>query len=87
MARQRAQARDDADLEREEGHELRQGHDAGGRPAGIEQGLQRGRTRIARMEHQQLRMHERGREARAQRFAVRIGDRIRGAGRVLDAQR
>ena len=57
-----AKARDDTDLEGQEGDELRQRHDIRGRPAGIEQRLQRGRARIARMEDQHMRMLEGGGE-------------------------
>src|SRR5438874_795032 len=50
--RQGSQPGDDADLEGEKSDDLRQRHDAGGRPASIQQGLQRGRSGIARVEHQ-----------------------------------
>lgn len=60
MGGQHAQAGHHTDLETQEGDQLRQAHDLGAGPAGIEQCLQIGRLRIARMQHQQVRMLERG---------------------------
>src|SRR6185503_13757020 len=51
---QGAQTGDHPDLERQEGGDLRQGHDVGGRPARIQQGLERLGRGVARVEHQQV---------------------------------
>ena len=53
-------------LERQEGDDLRQRHDVGGGPAGIQQRLQPRRRGVARMEDQEVRVIEGGGQARPQ---------------------
>src|SRR5581483_10381123 len=55
---ERAQAGNGANLEGQERNELRQRDDIVGRPAGIEERLQRGGTGVTRPEHQEMRMLE-----------------------------
>src|SRR5580704_2239404 len=68
-AGQDAQTCDHADLERQKGGNLRQRDDFGGRPAGIQQGLQRRRRGVTRVEHQQVHVIERRGQARTERMA------------------
>ena len=64
-AGEHAQAGDHADLEGEEGDELRQRHDAGGRPAGIEQRPAAPPALASRgWKTSMMRMRQRGRQAR-----------------------
>src|SRR5471032_2818051 len=87
LGRQYPKAGDDTDLESEEGDELGERHHVGGRPAGIEQRLQRRRRGIARMEHQHVRVLERRHEATAQRQRDIGRDLVDQSRRVLDAER
>src|SRR5271170_8422504 len=57
-AGQGAQSGDHPELERQEGGDLRQRDDIGGRPAGIQQGLQRRRRGVTRVEYQQVHVIE-----------------------------
>ena len=77
----------DPDLERQEGGDLRQRHDVGGRPAGIQQRLQRRRRGVARVEHQQVHVLERGGQTPPQHAADFRRDTIGRSGGVLAAQR
>src|SRR4051812_4676087 len=86
-ARKSPQARDDAYLEGQKRHQLRQGHDIRRRPAGIEQLLQGGRARIPRMEDEQMRMLERRGEPLSEALPVVRGDLVDGPLLVLDRER
>jgi hypothetical protein len=50
-----AQPLDHANLERKEGDDLRERDDAGGRQAGLEEGVERLWTGVARMKHEPVR--------------------------------
>src|SRR3954471_16158297 len=82
-----AQSGDDAHLERQERNELRERDDSGVRPAGGEQGLHVGCSRIARAEHQQMRMFERRSEPIPEIGLALRADAVDQAGLVLDRKR
>src|SRR5713226_4160039 len=86
-AGQDAQAGDHPDLERQESRELRQRHDVGGRPAGIQQGLQRLRRGVTWVEHQEVHVFERRGQTRSQCAANFRRDTMDRSGGVLAAQR
>src|SRR5476651_1014133 len=87
LGRQDPKAGDDTNLESKEGDELGERHHVGGRPAGIEQRLQRRRRSIARMKHQHVRVLERRHEAAAESKRNIGSDLVVQAGRILDAER
>ena len=60
---ERLEAEDHAELEREKSNQLRQGDDAVGAPACVEQALQSAWVGVARPESEQMGMLHRGRDA------------------------
>ncbi|MDU0960649.1 MAG: hypothetical protein E7A86_36685, partial [Bradyrhizobium sp.] len=81
------QAGDDTRLEGDEGDDLRQRDNRRRGPAGVEQRLQIGRTGIARMQDQEMRMTERRGETRAGRLARRCIGLVDGTGDGFMLQR
>src|SRR4029453_4935000 len=86
-AGQGAQPRDHPDLEGQEGDDLRERHDVGRAPAGVQQRLQGRGLGIARVEDQHVDVLECRGEVRAERPADRGSQAIAQAGRVLPDQR
>src|SRR6266446_7618205 len=81
-----AQAGDHPDLERQEGRDLRQRHDVGGRPAGIQQRLQRRRRGVTRVEYQEVHVIERRGQTWSHRAANFRRDTMGRSGGVLAVQ-
>ena len=82
----RAQPRNNADLKAEERHQLRQHNNASGAPARIQQALQPNLRGIARMQHQQMRLLQRGRKPIPQHGANLRCHPVNQPGAILNRQ-